>query len=252
MSTAATSATASPAQRFAAGLFRVPLLGSAVQRTWRGARSLAQRLGFQAAARRYLRAHPVAKLQLGASFKGHSGWFNTDLFPERWPVMRMDAARRFPLPDASFHFVFCEHMIEHVPLPGARKLLAESFRVLKPGGRIRIATPDLARIIGVYRDPADPVHQRYLERTLGTYALARDLPAHVVAFNGMFYLHGHRFIYDEATLRTVLAAAGFTEVQRFLPGESSTPDLRGVEIHQHAIGVEANNLESLVLEGRKP
>lgn len=239
------------AQRFAAGVFRVPLVGTAVQRTWRGARSLAQRLGFQAAARRYLREHAVAKLQLGASFTGHPGWFNTDLFPERWPVMRMDAARRFPLPDAAFHFVFCEHMIEHVPLDGARTLLAESFRVLRPGGRIRIATPDLARIIGVYSAPADPVHQRYLERTLGTYALARDLPARVAAFNGMFYLHGHRFIHDEESLSLLLRGAGFVDVRRFAPGESDTPELRGIEIHHHAIGVEANNLESLVLEARK-
>ena len=239
-------------QRIAAGVFRVPLIGRALQLAWHVTRSGGQRFGLGPAASRYLRTHPIAKLHLGASFKGIAGWFNTDLYPTRWPVMRMDAARSFPLPSESFHFVFCEHMIEHLPLQGARNMVAESFRVLRGGGRIRIATPDLARLVRAYATADEPAHRRYFGMLAHNFALPRDLPEETVAFNSLFYLHGHRFIFDEATLGALLRSAGFVDVKRHAPGESDTPELRGIEIHQDVVGIEANNLETLVLEARKP
>lgn len=30
-----------------------------------------------------------------------------------WDWLRLDARRRFPLPDAAFDNIFCKHMIEH-------------------------------------------------------------------------------------------------------------------------------------------
>lgn len=235
-----------------ASFFHVPLVGPAVQKTWHLVRRLLLRFATPVAGRRYLRTHPVAKLHLGASFKGFPGWFNTDLFPERWPVVRLDATRPFPLPDASFQVVFSEHMIEHVPLDGARRMLGECCRVLRPGGWIRIATPDLARIVRLYIDRDEPAHRRYFDRSVANFGLARDLPPHTATVNSLFYLHGHRFIFDQEALATLFRQAGFTDIRRCVPGESAVPELRGIEAHQDVIGVEGNLIETLVLEGRKP
>jgi predicted SAM-dependent methyltransferase len=51
--------------------------------------------------------------------------------------------------DNTFDYIFSEHMIEHVDHDGAVAMLRECYRVLKPGGTICMATPDLAVIVGL-------------------------------------------------------------------------------------------------------
>ena len=62
----------------------------------------------------------------------------------------MDATALFPLPDASFDYIFSEHVIEHMSYADGGRMLRECLGVLKPGGRIRIATPNLVRLLGLY------------------------------------------------------------------------------------------------------
>ena len=134
----------------------------------------------------------------------------------------------------------------------ARRMLAESFRLLRPGGWIRIATPNLARFVRFYTDPDTPAHQRYFNRIVGSFALAADRPPRTTVVNSLFFLHGHRFIFDEAALAPLFRQVGFTDLRRCEPDVSEVPDLRGIHQHHYAIGVEANALETLVLEARRP
>lgn len=46
----------------------------------------------------------------------------------------------FPFPDRTFDFAFCASVLEHVSDP--QKLLAETARVLKPGGKVYLAFPN--------------------------------------------------------------------------------------------------------------
>ncbi len=210
---------------------------------------LATRLTARALIARYLRSSPSKKLHLGGG--GLPGWLNTDLFPSHWRTARLDATRPYPLASASFAFVFSEHMIEHVPLAGARRMLAESHRILRRGGSIRIATPDLARVIGLY-GAIDAPRRDYLRWALAHNRLPADLPADGVVINSLFHDHGHRFLFDEATLSALMRSAGFVDLRRHVPGESNCTELRGLEVHHYAVGHAANNFETLVLEARKP
>lgn len=198
---------------------------------------------------RYLRGAGPKKLHLGGG--GLHGWLNSDLFPSHWRIARLDATQPFPLPAAGFERVFAEHMIEHIPLAGARRMLAESHRVLRPGGHIRLATPDLARVVGLYA-AKDTARLDYLRWALAHNRLPTDIPADALVINSLFHDHGHQFLFDEPSLTTLLLAAGFTNVRRHPPGESDVPDLRNLEMHHYAIGHTANNFETLVLQADKP
>src|SRR5205814_992975 len=68
----------------------------------------------------------------------------------------------FPLPDASFDFVFSEHMLEHLSYEEGLACLRECRRVLRPGGRIRIATPSLERLARLYDAEQTDVQRRYV------------------------------------------------------------------------------------------
>jgi predicted SAM-dependent methyltransferase len=160
----------------------------------------------------------------------------------------LDLERRLPFADRSFAFVFGEHVIEHLSPPRADNLLAELHRILRPGGVLRLTTPDLRKIVALYED-RNPVVERaeYAEFFRGLSSKPYDRPARIL--NDYLRLWGHRHIYDEQDLTVCLTAAGFADVVRNEPGDSAFAALRGVERHGSADWV--NRAEAMCLEASR-
>jgi SAM-dependent methyltransferase len=190
------------------------------------------------------------KLQIGAGSLALPGWLNTDLEPPRGAIY-LDATRRFPFADATFDYVLSEHQIEHLPYAEGLFMLREAHRVLRPGGRVRIATPDLDRLLSLLRD-RDGTARKYVEEIVWRFVPDADVPRPAFAVNNVLYGHGHRFLYDEETLVATLERAGFVDPRRFAPGESDDDDLRGVEGHGGGENPELNVFDTLVVEARRP
>ncbi len=204
----------------------------------------------QTVIRRYLASHTVPKLQIGAGLNVKSDWLNGDIDPVGPGVVYLDASKRFPLPDNSFHYAFSEHMIEHVPYQAGRNMLAECYRVLAPGGRIRICTPDLANFLKLFRSDRSQVENDYLAWATREFCPLADAVDPVFVLNNYVRDWGHQFIYDQATLARALGHAGFSAVTTHRLGESGDAALRGLEcIDRMPAGFLA--LESMVLEAVK-
>jgi predicted SAM-dependent methyltransferase len=199
----------------------------------------------------YRRTHSVRRLHLGCSALLRPGWFNTDKYPRRLGVAYCDATGRYPFEDDTFDYIFTEHMIEHVPYAGGQSLVRESFRVLKPGGKLRIATPDLDRILAL-RNATTPLEKEYIHYALGAIPGAVDgQPSFII--NQFMRAWGHTFIYDRATLSGLMRSAGFIDITERQPGESDDPELIGIERHGETFpNPELNLIESMVFEGTKP
>ncbi|MEV7120610.1 class I SAM-dependent methyltransferase [Kitasatospora griseola] len=124
---------------------------------------------------------------------------------------QLDIGRPLPFADRSVDWVYAEHLIEHVPLGTAVHWLAEVRRILRPGGVLRLTTPDLARYIDGYLDGNEQFFRRH-RRRLRTMRVGPPMPERrAFMLNQIFYHFGHRWIYDEAELRHVLDRAGYHE-----------------------------------------
>lgn len=214
----------------------------------RSARRRLHRRRRPAAVRRYLDGAPAPKLHVGAGHNHLEGWLNTDRDPSDGAV-HLDAARRFPFAEATFHYVFCEHLIEHLPYPSALMMLRQSHRVLVPGGRIRVATPDLRALMSLVDGHGDDAGRRYAAWLRRSYFPDAHGPDAAFAVNQVMRAWGHQFIYDELTLRAALEAAGFVDAERRDLHASTEPALRGLEGHGIDDGHEEfTRFETLIVE----
>jgi predicted SAM-dependent methyltransferase len=197
----------------------------------------------------YFSANEIPKLHLGSNWLCKDGWLNADLdaFPG---VYQMDATKRFPFRDAQFQFVFTEHMIEHLPYASGKLMLGECFRTMRPGGRIRIVTPNLAVLVGLYDPSRSKLATSYIEHMNGTFAT--HAPRHSASFviNTFFREWGHQFIYDDESLSALMREVGFEDIRRQELGMSEHAEFRSLENQErYPEGLLA--FESIAFEGTK-
>jgi predicted SAM-dependent methyltransferase len=92
----------------------------------------------------------VQYLNLGCGSHYHPDWINIDIFSSDPDVIAHDLRKGIPLPDCSCDVVYHSHVIEHFRRDIAVYFMKECFRVLKPGGIIRVAAPDAEAIARIY------------------------------------------------------------------------------------------------------
>jgi predicted SAM-dependent methyltransferase len=201
---------------------------------------------------RYFRELPPQKrcLFIGCGPMTVDRWLCTDLVPVKASIVYLDATKHWPMPSASFHYVVCEHMIEHVPYDAGLRVLNEAHRVLLPRGVLRISTPnlDVIRLLPDRNDSDVQEYVRWSNQTFGSPMERTEPDSPVHALNRLMRAWGHTYLYDEATLRKALTAAGFPHIVCCEPGQSQHAELIGVDRHATLIGESANRLESLILE----
>jgi predicted SAM-dependent methyltransferase len=208
------------------------------------------RLAAPAQIRQYLAESGSPRLNIGCGYNVLQGWMNVDLTGGRRGTIHMDATRRLTLPDNTFDAILCEHLIEHLTEADGRHLIGEMLRVLKPGGRVRIVTPDLESLAQLCTSAPDEAGARYLAFVAELHRRPKITPAD--ALNYIFYEYGHRHIYTIAKLRKLLEEAGFTGIGESRAGQPIDRIFDGAEGHPQFMGEDNDAFEAFGLEAAKP
>ena len=218
------------------------------------------RLNRKSVIKEYLSNEPTKKLQIGGGSNPFKGWLNTDISPKiknRKKIKNtifLDATELFPFENSTFDYIFCEHMIEHINYKEGLFMLSECFRILKPGGKIRLSTPNLKVFLELFNNDLNEIQKNYLDWMHSNWLKKQNLNEKNPAYNLNLVMHawGHQFVYDERTLKESLQKTGFSQVKLNQTNNSVDENLKDLELHGDFIGnVEMNNFETLVLEATK-
>lgn len=125
-------------------------------------------------------------------------------------VMRHEvtASSRLPFANSSVMFVYSEHMLEHLSPPAGVNFLRECWRVLAPGGVLRMVTPDLSKYAcALMNGDADGFLKRHAQRFPPEHAF-RNPPSATTMINNIMRNYGHEWVYSPDELQGALSRAG--------------------------------------------
>lgn len=172
--------------------------------------------------RRFLAALPSRDLcvNLGCGYQPLKGWVNVDIARGYADVV-WDLRRRLPFKDESCAAVFSEHVIEHLTREDGEHLLRECYRILQPGGVLRISTPDAGRYLRSYAGD-----QEFLYHPAFQFPI--DTPLDRI--NQMMREGGQHFwVYDFQSLRFVVERIGFALVEEMSFDRTNCQEFNGAD-----------------------
>jgi len=205
----------------------------------------------------------MMKLNLGCGPQVVEGWINVDyalgarlattpvlgaaaralgVFKMRWdPRIHIhDLTKPLPWADGTIDVCYTSHTVEHMSRDEGRHLVSEAYRVLRPGGVLRVVVPDLRDVVDRYaagRLPAENfVEELGVLYGAGKGGLRRAL-APVVEFP-------HKCMYDTDAMCRLLTSRGFVAKRR-AAFDSSIDDIGTIEIEDRTIC-------AVIVEGVKP
>jgi predicted SAM-dependent methyltransferase len=180
------------------------------------------------------------RLNIGAGTIKLEGWVNIDL--ERVPNVTdviWDATRKFSfLEDASCSIIYNEHFLEHLDIQNGVLFLSEAYRLLAPGGILRVAMPSLEYVVQKY------ISEDWQDQDWLRWPGHEFIQTRAEMLNIAFRWWGHQWLYDREELYRRLGEAGFKleNIREMKWGISDIPELENLETRKDS---------SLICEARK-
>jgi predicted SAM-dependent methyltransferase len=118
-----------------------------------------------------------------------------------------DASKHIPEKDKTADVIYSSHMIEHIERQDVITFFKEARRVLKSGGIIRIAVPNIKYQVENYLKDHDA--DNFIEKT----RLTRKRPKTFIAKIKYLFVgdRNHQWMYDGESLCRLLSEVGFQE-----------------------------------------
>jgi predicted SAM-dependent methyltransferase len=214
-------------------------------------------------------------LNLGCGQTRPQGWINTDSSLNSWlqnlPLFHkvavqlfqrvnydssanyMDLRHHWKFSDNSVDIVYASHVFEHLNSSTAVLFLNEAYRVLKPGGIIRLVVPDLHQLAKIYIDEYKSGNKSATRDFLywmnlcrdNTYPKNKSIIVKIINFL-QDYPHQHKYMYDFTSLSQILSDNKYTDLQQATYSQSKyIPEINQVEYTSEGV-------VSIYIEAKKP
>jgi SAM-dependent methyltransferase len=153
----------------------------------------------------------------------------TRLFPAN--IRFGDIVRGLPVLDDSADAVYASHVLEHLAREDLPVALANTFRILKPGGIFRLIVPDLAWRAELYLRERQAGEATAADHFIGRCHIgeARRPTGLMGRLRAAFGNSGHNWMYDREQMTYLLQQAGFVDIRPCGIGDSGDPMFDAVE-----------------------
>ncbi|MFW9973110.1 MAG: methyltransferase domain-containing protein [Candidatus Odinarchaeota archaeon] len=137
------------------------------------------------------------------------------------PLIHHDLRYGIPLNDKVVPHIYSSHFLEHLSRNDAEVLLKNCFRVLKPGGIIRIAVPSLEQTVL-------EIKASIIAYDKGDY---NKIQPYVTSkkYDYLSQYSSHRYMYNFHSLKESLENTGFIEVKEFQMKRGNIPDVEKLD-----------------------
>lgn len=158
-------------------------------------------------------------------------WINVDFLGGA--DLSMNVQWGLPFSDGSVDYIYGAHFFEHIDYKvGAQKLLVDFWRVLAPGGKLRLVVPNIQGYMRAYIAGSDAFFDERCRYNPFAKAFVKTRLEHVLDYAGVgtrsrageFF--EHKFGYDFEVLQKMLTDAGFIQVIQNSYMSSTDPVLR--------------------------
>lgn len=168
-------------------------------------------------------------VNIGPGFSAKADWVNVDIFKFPGVNCIYDCRKGLPFSDGSVRCIFTEHFFEHIDyLEEAPLFLADCYRVLEPGGVIRIIVPDVEKYIRAYCADGwqELIQVRPLRPDHTDVHFGSRFNTKMEVLNVVFRQYfEHKYAYDFSTLEFVLRRSGLGDIRKQDFCQSLLPEL---------------------------
>lgn len=143
--------------------------------------------------------------------------------------------------DGCAEVLYASHVFEHLDREDAGRFLEEAWRILSPGGILRLAIPDIRKQVERYLASGDA--DQFVSNT------HMCVPRPKTVMHRLRYLltgpRHHQWMYDGRSLASFVARYGFVRIEVLGPGETRIADSAPLDVCERED-------ESVYLEAEKP
>jgi len=132
-------------------------------------------------------------------------------------------------------------MLEHLDKNEVAKFLKEAFRMLRPGGIVRIAVPDIKKQVTRYIESSDA--DALIEATHLCVSRPRSLAQRLRLL--LVRTRHHQWMYDGNSLSSLLQRHGFVKAEVMHAGQTNIHMYEPLDLQERAF-------ESVYVEAEKP
>lgn len=211
-------------------------------------------------------------VQYGAGWSAPDGWINFDASPtlriERLPLVGRslgrlarnpepfpnntrygDIIKGLPIADGSVDGLYASHVLEHLTLADMRRALANSYRMLKPGGVFRLIVPDLRARAAAYLQSDNDPEAAYTFMRLSHLGQEGTRSTGLGRIRQMLGNSSHLWMYDYPSMARELESVGFVEIRQARFGDAADRMFDRVEDEHRFID---DGMVELAIEAKRP